>query len=325
MSRLLSALREYLFADSPLRHLERFTRSDMPFQRARYMVQAYYFFLLFMSVGMFSSWNVSMGTQAHIVTLWPLAWLPLVDFIFGYTLIRVAFIAASVFAAFSPHLRIARILSFICLTEFVTLQMLILQLDVDGYALIVTSLFLIFLPTATKNPPAQIQQRFLLIFWGVQAFNLLTYSMVGIGKLVGAVEQIAAGTSNFFSPNAAALFIADRLIVTDASSAWGVWAVTHFELVYPYIIVTLYISLVAFLVAFRPQLHRTWGLLLIIYHIGNFLVINIAFSAHIFLWAILLLGSPFAPEKVRMREIARSLPFFDILVRTVVRAPKDTP
>lgn len=307
--------KRYFFADSPIVHLERFAASSGPFFAARAMVRAYYFFVLFIAVGLFTSWDPSMGAEARIASVWPLFWVKYVDFEFAYALIRVSFIAAALYAAFSPGHRLARALSFVALFEFASLYMSILQWDVDSYGFILASFLLIFLPGDWDGETPGARAGFLGVFWGVQAVNLLTYTMVGLGKLVGAAEQLAAGTSHLFLPQASALLIADRLIVTNADSALGAWAVEHYLLVWPYFLATVYISLVAFLVAFRPVLHRTWGLLLIIYHIGNYLVINIAFSTHIFLWAILLLGSPFAPRYARIADILRALPFLDILVR----------
>jgi hypothetical protein len=74
------------------------------------------------------------------------------------------------------------------------------------------------------------------------------------------------------------------------------------------------------LIAFRPRAHRLWGVLLIAYHIGNFLVINIPFSGHIFLWALLLLASPFVPARTSIREAVSNLPLVDAVVRRISRS-----
>lgn len=310
----------YLLADSPLSQLEQYANNATSFLTSRILVRTYFFFLLFLSIGLFGPWDPTFGAQTMIEHPWSIAWIPFVGFPAAYAIIRIGFIAASFFAAVFPHRRIARIVSFVFLFEFVSLYISILQLDVDGYGLVLTSFMFIFLPDILREAEVTSTQRmeFLGIFWGATALNLLTYTMGGIGKFYGAYLQISAGQSSLFSPHAAALHIADRLILTDSTSAWGAWAVNHALLIYPYFLFTCYMLLVSFLVAFRPRLLRTWGILLILYHIGNYLVINIGFVTHLFLWCILLLASPFAPERTSLRDVLRSLPFFDIVFKKLL-------
>ncbi|MCX6819766.1 MAG: hypothetical protein NT019_00530 [Candidatus Adlerbacteria bacterium] len=316
----ISILLEYIFKDSPLRHLERYANDSSVFVSARTLVQMYYFFLLFISVALFT-WDTSFGAQTQIETPWPIGWIPFVGFVAAYTFVRIFFIAASVLAAWKPHWRPARILSFVALFEFCALYISILQLDVDGYGLLLTSLLFIFLPLGYEkmDAPVVVRMKFLLVFFAVQVENLLTYTMGGIGKLYGAAVQIAAGQSNFFSLHAPALQIADRQLLTGVHTALGSWAVEHYLLIYPWYLFTLYLLLFSFFVAFRPKLHRTWGLLLILFHVGNYLVINIGFVSHIFLWSLLLLASPFAPTKVSVKEFLCNLPVVDVVFKKILR------
>lgn len=306
---------EYVMRDSPLRELMRYAREGAPFLTAVTLVRAYYFFLLFLSVGLYS-WDPSFGPQTGIERPWSVEWISLVGFGTAYTVIRIAFIASSILVAFMPQMRIARILSFVAFLEFVSLYVAILQLDVDGYGLLLVSFIFIFLPhNWNADAPVVDKMQALAVFWGAIAISLLTYTMVGIGKLFGAMQQIMAGQSHFFTPEAPALHIASRLLLTDTVTPLGAWAVEHYFLVFPYFLFTLYFCLFAFLVAFRPALHRTWGLLLILFHFGNYMTINIAFIGHWFLWAMLLFASPFAPAKITLREIVRELPLIDIAIR----------
>ncbi|MEI6863786.1 MAG: hypothetical protein WCK46_00225 [Candidatus Adlerbacteria bacterium] len=316
----LVQLREYIFKDSPLRRLEHYAADMQVFFSARTVVQMYYFFLLFISVALFT-WDTSFGAQTQIETPWPIRWFPLIGFATAYACVRVFFITTSILAAWKPHWRLARILSFLALFEFCALYISILQLDVDGYGLLLTSFLFIFLPYGYEktDAPVVVRMKFLLVFFAVQVENLLTYTMGGLGKLYGAAAQIVAGQSNFFGLHSAALQIADRQLLTGVHTALGPWAVEHYLLIYPWYLFTLYLLLFSFFVAFRPKLHRTWGLLLILFHVGNYLVINIGFVSHIFLWSLLLLASPFAPAKTSVKEFLCSLPVLDVMFKKILR------
>ena len=311
-------IREYFFGSSPLRTIEQYA-TDGAVRTAALMVRAYYYFLLFLSVGLFSAWEpLAIGAQAEAVRLWPVMWLPYVDAAHAYAAIRLFFIAASAYVAFFPHHRIARVLSCVALFEFVSLYATILQLDVDGYGLLLVSLTFIFLPAGIGQPEALSafgRSKLLLVFFAAQAETLLTYTMGGLGKFVGAAQQALVGLPHYFVPDASALLIADRLVLTRATSALGPWAIDHYWIVLPYFLFTVYLLTVSILVAFRPRLHYWWGVLLLIFHIGNYLVINIAFATHIFLVAILFLSSPFTRSPLGWRALLKELPFVDIVVR----------
>lgn len=311
-------LRDYFFVESPLANMQQYAVDAAPFLTARTLVRTYYYFLLFLSIGLFGPWDPSVAAQAMMEHSWAIAWIPIVGVKSAYTLIRVGFILASLLAAFFPEHRVARIVSFFALFEFVSLFISILQLDVDGYGLVLTSFMFLFLPDLPAAAGERQREQFLTVFWGATALNLLTYTMGGIGKFWGAYVQVLHGQSSLFSPHAAALHIANRLILTDSSSAWGAWAVDHPLLIYPWFLVSCYILLASFLVAFKPHLLRTWGLLILLYHAGNYLVINIGFVTHLFLWSLLLLSSPFAPERTRLYDIVRSLPLLGIVFRKIV-------
>ncbi len=315
-----SVLREYVAKDSPLRHLAQYAAEAQVFISARLLVQVYYFFLLFISIALFR-WDPSFGAQTQIETPWPIMWFPLVGFTTAYIFVRLFFIGASILAAWKPEWRSARILSFVALFEFCSLYLSVLQLDMDGYGLVLTSLLFIFLPSGytEEKTTTLVRMKFLVVFFAVQAENLLTYSMGGVGKLYGAITQITAGQSHFFDIHAAALYIADRQILTNMRTVLGPWAVDHYILSYLWLLCTLYLLLFSFVIAFRPKLHRFWGLMLILFHVGNYLVINIGFVSHVFLWSLLLLASPFAPQKTSLKDMLINLPVFDLFFKKIFK------
>lgn len=310
---------KYFYAGSILEKMEGFAKTAWPFQNAQLLVRIYYFFLLYSSVNFFASWDLSIGPQTGISFIWPISWLQYVNFSTGMIIVRLSFIIASLVVSLAPQVRLFRILSFVTLLEFVSLYYSVLQLDVDWYTMLLASFVLIFLPDKWGNPQllsAMARQKFLLVFWGSQAIVALTYSMAGIGKLVGAINQFLSGSSNILEPKAAALQVADRLVVTGSTSLLGSWAVEHYLMLWPLFVGTVYLMLFFFVAVFRPNLHKIWGLGLILFHISNYLFINIGFSAHIFLVSLIFLASPFAPPTTAWWDILNDLPIVGFILRS---------
>jgi polyhydroxybutyrate depolymerase len=104
-------------------------------------------------------------------------------------------------------------------------------------------------------------------------------------------------------------------LVTNSTSPLGPWAVDNYLLIWPFFAGAVYLLFFSIIVAFRPTLHRLWAFGIIMFHVGNYLVINIGFNAHDFLISLLLILSPFAPAKVGFWEIVRDLPIIDFFIR----------
>ena len=314
----LTFTKKYFHYDSLMARIEDYAQNSEPFLSAQVLVRIYYFFLLYSSITFFASWDFSIGPQTTLSFIWPISWLKYAGFQLGMIIIRLFFIFTSLLASLLPQFRLVRILSFIALLEFVSLYFSVLQLDVDWYTMLLVSFMLIFLPNKwgkTHLLSVIFRQKFLLVFWGCQAVVALTYSMAGLGKLVGGVSQFLSGESFILEPKAAALQVADRLITTNSTSLLGPWGVDHYMLIWPFFLGTIYLLLFSFFAVFRPNTHRIWGLGLILFHIINYLFINIGFSAHIFLLALIFLASPLAPTVLSWREILNDLPIVSFFLR----------
>ena len=88
----------------------------------------------------------------------------------------------------------------------------------------------------------------------------------------------------------------------------------------------IYIEIVALMVLCRPALHRLWGVMLIGFHIGTFLLLGISFPKHVLVLTILFVWSPFAIDRFGLRRVISSLPGLGLFVhpktpRTVDKLP----
>lgn len=311
----IKALRKFVSQSISLPAMHAFAEKAAPFLQAQHIVRFYYFSLLYFSMLFFTTWwDTSFVTQANISPFWPTSWMNLVDPTVAVYSIRLLFLAGTFFAALFPAQRLARLLAFVGLLEFVSLYASFWKLDVDWYTWVLCAFLLIFLPSSWSNPAQTSfvnRKKFLLVFWGCLAVILLTYSMSGLGKIVGVVQQISAGQVHSLALDAAALHIADRLITTNATSVFGPLVIDHPWLGWPFFVgFNFYLMLFSFWAAFRPSIHRLWGAGLILYHIGAYLTMNIGFTANILLLALFCLYSPFEKPNTPWRTMLLDMPIF---------------
>lgn len=315
---MFDKLKENLLDTDFLDKIPKYAQDNWSIILAQTIVRVFYFFLLYSSIILFQQWDFTIQAKSQISFIPTIAWINLVSFPVALVIIKILFILTALLASLFPQSRALRILAFISVLEFVSLYFSILKLDVDWYTMILAAFMFIFLPDGWGNPAkfsTAGKQKFLLAFWGCQAIILLTYTMSGIGKLIGGFNQMMAGESFVFEPQAGALHVADRLIVTNSTSPIGPFVIDHYLLLWPLYLGTIYLLLFSFSVAFKPSLHRLWGLGIILFHIVNYLAINIGFNAHVFLLALLFLISPFSPAKMDLKTVLHDLPLLGIFIK----------
>ena len=153
-----------------------------------------------------------------------------------------------------------------------------------------------------------LRQGTLLVFWLCAAAVLLTYTMSGLGKLAGAVYQFVRLEPNAFAPGALGAHIAQRLLQTDSHSLLGAWIIEHPWLTWPAMPFAVYLELFSFVIAFRPALARVWAVALVVFHVGNYFTMTIAFPPSCFLLALFFFRSPFDPGRASWRTYVFGVP-----------------
>lgn len=294
-----------------------FRSQSEAYRDARVIVRCYHAALLFLAVWLMPEWPGHLARR-DVMPLWPVAWLPLVELRAGIAVILAGYVAGALLGALFPDRRWARALAFLGLFEFVAYNNSFGKIGHSLHAWVLTSFLLVFLPNGwcrVQTPGRAVRQRFLLVFGACQAMLLLTYTMSGLGKVGRAVAQLCLGETNAFHPHALAIVVADRLLQTNSQSLLGPWLIEHPLAGWPFLLATLYLQVVAFVVAFRPALHRAWAIGLVLMHVGTFLLLTVHFPQNILLLALLLFFSPFRRGDVSWRERLRQLPLMRIFFR----------
>jgi hypothetical protein len=227
--------------------------------------------------------------------------------------------------------RWARVLVFVSLLEHMALKFSFGAVNHGDHLGVLVSFVLIFLPEGwhargTVAAGRRVRAATLLVFSGVQALILLTYSMAGIWKAGGILEQWIKGQFiTYVHPRGLAYQVAAKMVEDDAASLFGPWLVEHPWVGWVPGIVAVYLELFALWVVGRPSLHRAWGLTLAFFHLATHLILGVGFPQNT-LWLALFLGfSPFRPYVTDWRQAAGDLPVLGGWLRRFLGASRPRP
>jgi len=156
-----------------------------------------------------------------------------------------------------------------------------------------------------------------LVFVAAQLLVATTYSLAGLGKVLGVIYQLSLGQVSSLHPTSLARHIAARLLETSDRSLWGPWLIERGGLLWPLMMGTLYLQIFALVFALRPALHRLLGYGLVAFHMMAPLTLSIDFTPAIMLCGLLFVASPVAPDRFSLRDVTQQLPLLGKLVRGV--------
>lgn len=298
--------------------LDSIVRGGVDFEKARMIVPFFYYLLFFIAFSRLEGLNHTIAQgAAGFVPRMPLFWAPHFEYGVAATVVFLGWAGTALLASVFPYIRAARILAFVGLFEYHAFLSSFGGPNHQWDHWLWISFILIFLPTLSREPSLDTRRTFSLVFWGAQAFLLLTYTMAGVGKLIYAVVQFSQGQAHAFSPDAGALYAATQLNLMHETVPLANIIISHPWLAWIPFLCLLELQTFALVAAFRPQLHRVWGVTLILFHLGTFLTMRAVFTAPSGLLLLFLLASPFAPEKQRLRDIMASIPVFGYIFRYI--------
>jgi hypothetical protein len=293
------------------------------YERAQTLVHAYYAALLYLAFGGIPAWDqISVPNEKGL--LWPVAWLRETDSGMGARLVVSLYLGGALAAAVAPGRRWCRVLAALGLFQFTALQYSVGKIGHSSHLWVLTAGVLVFLPRLGNSPGWRERQSYLNVFWTAHALVLLTYSMSGLGKVVGAVWQAGLGERTFFHPQGMALHIAERLTETHTESSTGRWLVDHLWVSWPLMWGAVYLQFFAFWAIFRPALLRVWTVGLIVFHLATYFVLTIRFAPPVLLLALWGLASPFSPTQTGWKNIIGACPFLGAVGR-LLRKEGSTP
>lgn len=291
-------------------------------EQAHLLVRFFYLFVFYqLTLTSIYLWGKA-ATATPIDPLWPVFW---VDYFAKPTAFAIAIcvaLAAGFAGVLMPQRQLVRVLVFGVYLLLNGLQNSFGKINHGDHPMIAVAFVLIWLPrwpaSGQRNSVSQ-AHLYLTVIGAAQVMVGLFYTMSGLWKVYFGVQQLVAGEINTFHPHALATLIAFRLLQTDQESILGGLIVAQPLLGWPLHIGALYLELGALIAAFRPPLHRVWGIGLILFHMGTWLLMEIPFLPSMVLVGLLFVCSPFAPASINWWVVLHQLPGLGSLVGWVAR------
>ncbi|NJL28699.1 MAG: hypothetical protein HC897_12805 [Thermoanaerobaculia bacterium] len=280
------------------------------FHSAQTLVAAFYAVMFFFAASNLYSWQ-ELLSSTELAPRWPVFWLRFVELRAGIAAILWLNLVGGLLGIALPGYRWVRILVCLSWLELLALRFSFGSINHGDHLGVLLSFVLIFLPAGWPSQLAAergVRARTQLVFSGCQAMIMLTYSMSGMWKVGGVVEQLIRGEVNYLAPRGLAQQVAARLLAENTTSILGPWLIEHYWLGWPLMIGALYLEFFALWAVPRPSLHRAWGLGLIVLHVFSHLTMGISFLQNMLWLALFFVFSPLRPEKTCWREMARDLP-----------------
>jgi len=248
---------------------------------------------------------------------WPVAWLGWVDAsTFAPVVLGFGGFAA-LLGTFWPERRWVRFAVFFGLLEVLALKFSFGKVHHLMHGWLFASFLFTWLPARAFDAHRATRverQSTLLVFSAAQVAVCMTYSLAGLGKVLGTAYQAVLGQVTPLHPSALARHMADRILQTHADSLLGPWMIEHALLMWPLMLATVFLQLFAVWAAFRPALHRLWGVALIGFHATSILTLTIDFNPNVMLLGLLFVASPTAPPGFDVRALVRDLPVVGALL-----------
>ncbi|MEM7666507.1 MAG: hypothetical protein AAF250_11675 [Pseudomonadota bacterium] len=289
------------YGDSPIRGLSKAHERATQNTRYFYLAAALYVWMCL------PQWHQAVIGAPPLEHVWPLYWaadipiLPLMD------TLGVISATLAILAFWKPDVILFRIgftLSFLfCASVSASLG----AINHGHHEWIWVSLVFIFLPSGTTRVA---KLSYCLTFATAQALVLMFYTMAGFWKFAEGIKSLINGVPGNFSPDALAWTLADRMAQTNTSPLLGPFFVDYAILAWPLFLCLMYVQIVSIVIAFRPSMHLVWAGILVAFHTGTFLLMEIAFPTHIVILMLLLIASPFQREDWLRPQTLTLLPLF---------------
>lgn len=319
--------------EGPCRAAPRWRDHDAMFRRGYVIVQIFYLVTLFEFYTASRSFAAPQAPLDEMDLLWPVWWLRLTGIDLGGAILAHLLLGAG----------LAGFLFWRCLAVRLVVSLALLEQAAFGNSFgaihhgyhewFWISVIFWMLPAGNfeqLKASRALRMKFLVTVGAAATLILLFYSMSGLWKSIIATIQLVNGQFGGFSINAMATTVAMRAHQTGSDPLWADLVRTWPILGWPLYLGLYYVELVAIAVAFRPALIRAWGVILILFHFGTLLFLDIVFPKHVLINAMFFVMSPFAAPSVGLRTMIAALPLIGIPARmafgwSAVPGPVRTP
>lgn len=296
-------------------------RQRQSYDRAGMLVRVFYAVSVLWAVQAISTW-ARFTTLENVDPLWPAAWwFDQVSVGVGAGIVFGGFLVASLVVALVPDQRLARVVYAIMVLQYIAVVNSPFKINHNFHMWFFVSMVLVLLPKGKLASSRRTgdRQYFLTVVWVAILLPLFFYSLTGLWKIVAVIDALNEGTVSALDRGAFAFIVANRLLQDNQPTVLGDFFVRNETIGWALFLGTIGLEAFSILIAFRPRLHRLWGLGLILFHVGTQLAMGFTFGQSIVVLALFLVCSPFAPDRFEIRETFWDLPVLFFLRRRLQR------
>lgn len=309
--KILGAIERVLFRLLRYPRMSIYAADERAYQHAQSLVRFFYYSLMFFAITNIPSVSWLRFRQGF-TPLWPYAWIAVFPYQQIVAVCTALFIGSSLLGGFLSWHTSGRILSFVGIFLYHTMESSFGQPNHQWYPWLYTAFLFLFLPQRGKT--VEQRKRYMLIFWFAQVWFFLTYSMSGTWKLTTGLMQTMRGEISNFHPYGLALQVANWLPIRQAKPLLAPFLIQNPWVGWPMLLGTIYLEVFSLWAAIRPSIQRLWAFGLILFHVGTYLFMDIDFFPSTMLLILFYFDSPFCKPRTTWKNTVRDLPLFGWIV-----------
>lgn len=252
--------------------------------------------------------------------LWPVFWIAPYNLRFIVDIMTFGCFASALLACWKPDLLVARMAFALSLLLAGAVHGSFGGINHVYHIWIWVSIVFVFLPRAADRVG---RLAYCLTFALAQGLILFFYSLAGFWKIGSGVVMLMEGREGNFSPRGLALTLADRMVQTGTEPLLARLVIDNYYISWGLFLGLIYAQFVAVVIVFRPRLHVIWGLILVGFHSGTWLLMEISNVQHLMVLILLMVMSPFAKDWQNWETLG-DLPLFGGLFR-IRKTRRDAP
>jgi predicted DCC family thiol-disulfide oxidoreductase YuxK len=283
-------------------------QGDKKIKKVKNLIHLFYFVVLLTSIKTFSAfyqfpeWNIIMESKHLFEPIWSVKWISIDRW---EIYIRSIFLSFLIFSFIGIILwersRFIRTGVFVSMLFYVSVISSFGKIDHYMHLMVIVTFLLIFIPNKKSNNKSEKQtyDSFFMVFFGIQTLILLTYFTSGIFKFYGILDQELSGLKSALSPDSLAQNLGKTSFASNSDYFLSTFVLNNSSYFFSIVLIIGYlIEVLSIYIIFKPNLHKTWGLLLIILHTGILLSVGPDFTQQILVVGIFLLFSPFCETDI---------------------------
>jgi hypothetical protein len=254
--------------------------------------------------------------------LWPVRWLDLVPVEPALDALFLALFAAGTVCIVAPALRLPRIVFALGVLQMAALANGEGAINHGYHEFFWLSALFCLMPAGARirSGDRAFREQAILVFASAAVLILFFYSLSGAYKVWNATVSLFDWRLSGFHPEALAQVLAHRSLHTNTDPPLAWLVIAYPVLGWPMQLAVYYFELFAICAAFRPRLLAVWGVALIVFHLGTYVFLEIAFTLHVIWNALFLVLAPQAIRWARPGEVLADLPLFGAVFRRRPRA-----